>query len=133
MNVLRAGLENSSGKLIIVNLEMEAKWIVYRGQRRCPVWITLPPAMNLGQGFYGGVNRFSGFITKGYTHFGIRTAGRNPNRAMLIASGPRVPDKDVTWDDLCTGTGPYCDGTAADPVKRIPFILRALLLWFEPP
>ena len=77
--------------------------------------------MTVGQGFYGSVARLTGFITPGYTHFGIRTAGRNPNRATLTASGPNKRDKDVTVGDFCMGSAPQCQ-----------FLLRAMLMWLEP-
>jgi hypothetical protein len=121
MNILRVGLENSSGKLIVVNLEMETSHFSYQGSRACPLLITLPPTMTVGQGFYGPVARLSGFKTPGYTNYGIRTAGHNPNVAALIASGPNVPDKTVTLGDMCTGSEPTCE-----------IILRANLMWFEP-
>jgi hypothetical protein len=120
MNILRASLDNSPGKLIVVNIEMETQTFGYQGSKNCPLLITLPPNLTIGQGFYGGIARFTGFMTKGYTHFGIRTAGGN--RAALIASGPGVTDKAVTLGDMCTGSVPRCE-----------IILRAMLMWFEPP
>ncbi len=121
MNILRASLDNSAGKLVIVNMELETSAFNYIGRNDCPLWITLPPNLTIGQGFYGAVARLQGFKTPGYTHFGIRTAGSNPNRAMLIASGPNMPDKDVQLGDVCKGVAPKCE-----------FILRALLIWHEP-
>jgi hypothetical protein len=120
MNILRAALLNSPGNLIVVNIEMETRLFGYQGNPKCPLLITLPPNLTIGQGFYGGVARFTGFKTMGYTHYGIRTAGGN--NASLIASGPGLPDKDVTLGDMCTGAPPRCE-----------IILRAMLMWFEPP
>jgi hypothetical protein len=79
------------GKLIVVNIEMETRLFGYQGNPNCPLLITLPPNMTIGQGFYGGVARFTGFMTNGYTHYGIRTAGGN--NASLIASGPAFPTR----------------------------------------
>src|SRR5689334_11764341 len=72
MNIVKATLDNAAGKIVIINIEAETAALHVVGNRDCPLWITLPPGLTIGQGFYGSVARLSGFVTKGFTHFGIR-------------------------------------------------------------